>query len=193
MDRIQLMEHVVKSFSENSIAVEIGTDEGNFSEKILDANKNITLYCIDPYISYDDYKDAINNKTGNELFKKTSEKLISKYGDRVKIIRNFSSDKNALESIPNNIDFLYIDGNHSYKYVLEDLENYFPKVKKGGIIIGDDAVDTDESKRDNNNDVLINWSYNCYGYYGVIKAFNDFIRKNNLVGSINGNQFVIKK
>lgn len=192
MERITLMESFLKKMDKNSIAVEIGTDEGNFSEKILNANENITLYCIDPYISYDDYKDAINTKTGDELFKKTYNKLKSKYGERVKFIRNFSSDKSTIENIPP-IDFLYIDGNHSYKYVLEDLENYYPKVKNGGIIMGDDAVDLDESKRDCNGDVLINWSYNCYGYYGVVNAFNNFIKLNKIQGSLIGNQFVIKK
>lgn len=36
------------------------------------------------------------------------------------------------------IDFIFIDGNHSYEYVLEDLELYYPKVKNGGVITGDD-------------------------------------------------------
>ena len=31
-------------------------------------------------------------------------------------------------------DAVFIDGNHSYEYVKKDLENYLPKVKKGGIV-----------------------------------------------------------
>jgi len=36
------------------------------------------------------------------------------------------------------LDFIYIDGNHSYKSAKEDILNYFPKVKIGGLISGDD-------------------------------------------------------
>ena len=36
-------------------------------------------------------------------------------------------------------DAVFIDGNHSYEYVKKDLENYYPKVKDGGIIALHDA------------------------------------------------------
>tara|TARA_R100001509_G_scaffold153787_1_gene114914 strand:+ start:190 stop:432 length:243 start_codon:yes stop_codon:yes gene_type:complete len=38
----------------------------------------------------------------------------------------------------NSIDFLYVDGNHSYEAVLQDITLYYPKVKSGGLIIFDD-------------------------------------------------------
>ena len=53
------------------------------------------------------------------------------------MVRKKSSD--AVEMFEDNsIDFLFVDGNHEYEYVLEDLRNYYPKVKPGGIICGDD-------------------------------------------------------
>lgn len=36
------------------------------------------------------------------------------------------------------VDFIYIDGDHSYSQVKRDLRDYFPKIKKGGIIAGHD-------------------------------------------------------
>lgn len=36
------------------------------------------------------------------------------------------------------IDFLYIDGDHSYEGVKKDIKMWFPKVKSGGLIGGDD-------------------------------------------------------
>jgi predicted O-methyltransferase YrrM len=36
-------------------------------------------------------------------------------------------------------DAVFIDGNHSYEYVKKDLENYYPKVKIGGIVALHDA------------------------------------------------------
>jgi predicted O-methyltransferase YrrM len=38
----------------------------------------------------------------------------------------------------NYFDWIYIDGNHLYEFVKQDLESYFPKIKSGGIVAGDD-------------------------------------------------------
>ena len=36
--------------------------------------------------------------------------------------------------IEGQFDALFIDGNHSYEYVKKDLENYWEKVRHGGIV-----------------------------------------------------------
>jgi predicted O-methyltransferase YrrM len=38
----------------------------------------------------------------------------------------------------NYFDWIYIDGNHQYEFVKQDLETYLPKIKTGGLIAGDD-------------------------------------------------------
>jgi len=43
------------------------------------------------------------------------------------------------DNITDTYDAVFIDGNHSYEYVKKDLENYWPKVKDGGIIALHDA------------------------------------------------------
>jgi predicted O-methyltransferase YrrM len=43
------------------------------------------------------------------------------------------------KQINEQFDAVFIDGNHSYDYVKKDLENYYPKVKNGGIIALHDA------------------------------------------------------
>jgi predicted O-methyltransferase YrrM len=42
---------------------------------------------------------------------------------------------------------LFIDGNHAYEVAKEDYDNYFPKVKEGGIILIDDIDFTDGMRR----------------------------------------------
>jgi len=175
---------------ENGVFVEIGTHSGDFAQHILSCSSNSKLYCIDPYISYNEYDDAINNITGDKLYFDTRNKLKSLYGDRVIFIRKFSEE--AVNDIPDEIDFLYIDGNHRYKYVQKDLELYYQKVKKNCYIIGDDAVDSDDKNRNENGDVLITWCPGCYGHYGVIKAFREFCISKQLSGNIIGNQYQIK-
>ena len=45
----------------------------------------------------------------------------------------------VLNSYPDNyFDWVYIDGNHLYPHVLEDILVSFKKVKPGGIVSGDD-------------------------------------------------------
>lgn len=188
MNRENIVQILTKSLNGNY--VEIGTDSGNFAEFILKNTPCQKLYCIDPWQKYDDYKDAINNVTGNELYEKVKNRL-KIYGDRVEIIREFSLKGSS--KVPDELDFVYIDGNHSYKYVMEDLRTWYPKVRTGGIIIGDDCVDLDDSKRDNEGDVRIDWGYNCFGYYGVYKAIRDFSREMGLKFEVVGNQFIIVK
>jgi cephalosporin hydroxylase len=191
MNRTELVAQIVSNI-ENGVFVEIGTHNGEFADVILSNSTNSVLYCIDPYISYNDYKDSINTYTGDHIFESAYEMLTQKYGtERVKFVRKMSSD--AANDVPDKIDFLYIDGNHSYKYVLQDLELYAPKVKQNCYIVGDDAVDLDESARNAEGDVTREWCPGCYGDYGIIKAFGEYCNSYNLTGEIVGNQYVVLK
>jgi len=187
-NRMDLIKHLIQY--KNNI-VEIGVCQGELSDFILSNNTNCTLYCVDPYISYNDYEDSCNNIVGDQLYNKVTNRLVTKYNNRVKMIRNFSSE--ALKYIDSPIDFVYIDGNHSYKYVLEDITLWFEKLSPGGIIIGDDAVDIEENKRDNEGNIFIEWCIGCSGKYGVIKAFRDFCYLNNLTYYKITNQIVLFK
>ena len=189
-DRHTLVSKYIKNIN-NGIFVEIGTDKGDFADFILSTNSSCTLYCVDPYTKYDEYIDAINNVTGDVLYESVKKKLTDKYQNRVKFIRKFSHD--AVNDVPDNLDFVYIDGNHCYKYAHQDIVDWYPKVKSNSIIIGDDAVDIDNSKRNDNNDVFIQWMPGCYGEYGVVKAFEDFIEEKKCFGKLIGNQFILRK
>ena len=61
---------------------------------------------------------------------------LKKFSDRTSFIKKRSSD--AVNDVSNNIDFIYVDGNHNYEYVKQDIELYFPKLKKGGVMAGHD-------------------------------------------------------
>jgi hypothetical protein len=189
-NRFDLVKNIVKNIK-NGIFVEIGTHKGDLADFILENSENSVLYCIDPYKCYNEYDDAINTYTGDELYLSTYNRLNKKYGNRVIIIRKFSED--SINDIPNEIDFLYIDGNHSYKYVLNDLKLYYPKVKKNGFIIGDDAVDNNDLCRNENGDIFIEWCPGSYGHYGVIKAFREFCLENSLQSTIEFYQYIIEK
>ena len=53
----------------------------------------------------------------------------------------------VLNSFPDNeLDFIYIDGNHTYHYVIKDLEISWKKIKDDGILCGHDFVIPDVAK-----------------------------------------------
>ena len=56
---------------------------------------------------------------------------------RVEIHRGASAACSSLFT-DNYFDWIYVDGNHQYEFVKQDLEMYFPKVKGGGFVAGDD-------------------------------------------------------
>ena len=66
-----------------------------------------------------------------QAFKKPNQKLY--------LLREDSHQKETLEKVKeilddNQLDFLFIDGDHSYEGVKKDFEMYSPLVRKGGII-----------------------------------------------------------
>ena len=139
-----IISHLKTHFSNNSInVIEIGARYGE-SSKVIVKNLHVDKYIIiDPYTSYNEYSsDGFNkimsNDTDDIIFNKTKNELESLHNNMV-FYRTFSTDTNTINAIEDtSIDLIFIDGNHTYKYVLEDLENYYPKLNKNGIICGDD-------------------------------------------------------
>lgn len=42
----------------------------------------------------------------------------------------------AAKHITESLDYVYIDGNHQYEYVLEDISKYYSLLKSGGTLVG---------------------------------------------------------
>jgi hypothetical protein len=180
-------------------AVEIGTFKGDFAEYFLRESFNSYLFCIDPYKRFDEgiYKDNINSHSQEQydaLYEQTKQRLDAVAPRRFQIKRLLSVD--AATTFPDgSVNFLYIDGNHDYKHVMEDLVAWLPKLAKGAILVGDDVNDTaeHEHKRDVNGDVKIEENGVFYGYYGVKKAVTDFCATRGLTPQfLEAKQFVIR-
>ncbi len=76
------------------------------------------------------------------FYAKMAESLYKKFGapgQKITLLRKNSHKKETFELLKtiignNELDFLFIDGDHSYEGVKQDYELYSPLVKKGGII-----------------------------------------------------------
>ncbi len=140
------------------IGVEIGVFEGENALSLLRKSNIKMLYLIDPFIESEAY-------TQNEIsraFNKAERKL-RKYKDKITWVKKKSEE--VVNEIPNNLDFVYIDSCHLYEGVKKDIELYYPKLRKGGLLAGDDFP---KSKYDDGKQ------------NGVNKAVLEFIKKRDL-------------
>lgn len=117
------------------IAVEIGVYRGENSKSILKTLNINKIYLIDPYQKYKDYEKG----DFYEIIEKTKRIAIEKldeFNNKIEWIFDYSHE--AIKKIKSRVDFIYIDGNHEYKYVKQDLEDYWRILNKDGIISGHD-------------------------------------------------------
>ena len=57
---------------------------------------------------------------------------------RDKVTWVFKKSTDVTDEIPDQLDFVYIDGNHAEDFVRKDILAFFPKVRQGGVIGGHD-------------------------------------------------------
>jgi len=131
-----------RHFKGKSITVaEIGVYEGKHAKSMFRHLNISKFYGIDPYEEYEDFNDSNEVIPANQKAlinaKKAAQKRLSKHIKKITFIKKYSHD--AVNHIPK-VDLVYIDGNHNYDYFKKDLENYYKKVREGGILAGHDIT-----------------------------------------------------
>lgn len=123
------------------IGIEVGVHEGDHSLSFLENLDMKKLYLIDPWEYYEEYEGDYKGYmdvviTGLTDAEKVTRRRMKKFGDKVEIIKAMSHE--CLDKIPDNLDFVYIDANHNYKFIKRDIKNFWKKVRVGGIMGGHD-------------------------------------------------------
>lgn len=169
------------------VGVEIGVFKGQFS-KVLMEEWNGTLYMIDPWRPLgEEYIDSSNHKDHLDAYEQ-SMNSIRGFEDRAFMLRGLSEQMVKLFA-NNSLDFVYIDGNHAYDFVKQDMEMWWPKLKKGGLFCGHDYLDViwdEEGLLENGKDKEW-WTngggdpavdpYKYAGIFGVNPAVEEFCKK----------------
>jgi predicted O-methyltransferase YrrM len=116
--------------------VEIGVERGIFSEAILKANPQMHLTSIDPWVTYESGHIEHVDPEMVESFRKQTIERLSKYPNST--IMREGSIKGATKFKHGTLDFVYVDGDHGYEALINDLSMWTRRVRSGGIIAGHD-------------------------------------------------------
>lgn len=134
-----LYDEMVAKFPLGSHFVEVGCWLGRsccyMGVEIINSGKDIKFDCIDNWVGSEELKDetVIKNGTLYKDFLKNIEPLRK----IIKPIRENSFDAASFYD-DESLDFVFIDADHTDFYFKKDLESWYPKVKKGGVIAGHD-------------------------------------------------------
>ncbi len=137
--------------------IEIGSYMGESTMLFASSQLFNKIYAIDPYIG-DEPFNSLSNITWKDV--KEQFNINTRFFNNIELIQEYS--QYTVSKFENkSIDFIYIDANHTYESVKNDLQLYLPKLKSNSVIAGHDYCD-------------IKWP-------GVIKAVNEVLGKPNKV------------
>lgn len=142
----------VKAAEDGAIFVELGCWKGKSASflgvEIINSGKSIALHCIDHWGG----SNEPAHKADPDL-----ERVFDIFNENMDRIDGLDLHVHRMASAPaahlfedGTIDFVWIDAGHEYEEVMADIEAWWPKVKAGGVMGGDDypmdgvkkAVDT---------------------------------------------------
>jgi predicted O-methyltransferase YrrM len=151
-----MIKYLVRLNRSGLVGAEVGVSQGNNALSMFDVLDIKRLYLVDPYLPYDE-KDMVN-KIHIDFKEQAFVNL-----KRKPVVWFVGFSVVGAKTINEPLDFVYIDANHDYQYVKEDIEAWYPLLKVGGVIGGHD----------------FNWKED-----GVIKAVTEFANSNKLHLSI---------
>lgn len=171
----------------NGVCAEVGVFDGVLSERILALTSPRKLHLVDPWYTKPDGTLFDGPAQRFDSAKQASDSLEGQYQSVVRLlskeiscgqvqIHRMLSHQAAPLFEDSHFDWAYLDASHYYEDVKLDLQVWFPKVKAGGFITGDD--------------------YDRQGFWdhGVTRAVDEFVKQNPVeVVALRNHQFVLRK
>jgi len=116
------------------VGVEVGTYAGEYAEVICKGILNLKLYCVDQWMRISGSRHVGSWRQVNRSYSHACERL-EKYN--CSLIKKTSVEA-AKDFLPDSMDFVYIDADHDYDPVIQDITAWSVAVRPGGIIAGHD-------------------------------------------------------
>lgn len=123
-------------------AVEIGCLWGGFARGFLKQWSGEKYFMVDLWAKQDDgiYRERTDNVDYEQCYRDCV--ALSEKDKRISLVR-LPSVVAAITFPDESLDFVFIDANHSYRAVLDDMDAWYPKVKSGGLFSGHDYCPDD--------------------------------------------------
>lgn len=153
----------------NATIAEIGVARGDFSQAILTNTFPKKFHLIDAWTYQDssiDPEGMHHDWNSQEKQDQNYEYVLKRFSSQIQsrqifVHKGYSSD--VLKEFPNGyFDWVYIDANHKYEFIKQDLELCRLKIKKGGLICGHDYIQGDTARGIE---------------FGTIQAVNEFCKR----------------
>jgi len=171
----------------NAVCVEVGVFDGVLSERILALTSPSKLHLVDPWYTKADgtlfdgpaqHFDSANEASAalETQYQRVRSLLEKEIASGQVVLHRMLSHEAAPIFGDAHFDWAYLDASHYYEDVKVDLEAWFPKVKSGGFITGDD--------------------YDRQGFWdhGVTRAVDEFVKTHAVeVVAMRNHQFVLRK
>lgn len=120
---------------------EIGVRDGIYAKTILTGWECSKLHVVDPWceLPIEEYQD--DRAFDPESYERCLRRL-AEFGDRVVWHRCKSRDATFMFGglLDNWLEFVYVDANHSYPYVVSDLAEWWCTLTLGGVLAGHDIM-----------------------------------------------------
>lgn len=119
--------------------VEVGCWMGTLTRQVKELVPDV--WCIDPheqvFNEFDKYtcRMGAQGPVSQDELNAIAEELYKDFGNRYLRMTSIQASEYFEDE---SLDFVYIDAIHDYEHVKEDIKVWLPKVKKGGVLCGDD-------------------------------------------------------
>lgn len=154
--------NMISSNEDFNTFVELGVWKGHsisYLANNLRNKPNVKIYAVDIFEDWNKNINVLDEvKHINEIYNTNLKN--KNVRDMIIDIKSISWEA-ASQFEDETVDFVFIDADHSYESVLKDIQNWLPKIRKGGIISGHD------------------FRYDQNGM-GVVKAVNEVFNEFNL-------------
>jgi hypothetical protein len=175
---------ILDTLPKDSVGAEVGVWEGDMSAKLLHQVHPKKLFLIDPWKFDPQFADSLfgggsakSQADMDVVWQKVCKRFATEIAQGVVSVHRCSSVEFASSVDTEALDWVYIDGNHAYEYVQEDLRSWYPKVRPGGLVVGDDYDRPDAWWDD-----------------GVTKAVKEFVKTEAVtVEAIHNHQYILRK
>lgn len=141
---MQRRKKLLSLLPKGAIGCEIGTWKGEFAHDLYTQLTPTTLYLIDPW----KFEGALPTRWYGGALAKNQRDMDTIYENVVNMFHinsnvvihrgDIDTFLSAYAPLPHFLDWAYIDGNHSYEFVLNDLRSVKTCMTEGGVIAGDD-------------------------------------------------------